>query len=128
MHRMPTPVTDLMQFLSPVYLLPSQYGLVIAVSVCFTLLLVSAGVSSVISARHARQHWRRRVGMSRDRDRAAPLALLWKMLLRVGERTKPRGEAELSRVRRTLVQAGYRRADASVLFFGSKLCLTLVLP
>ena len=125
---MQPPLAELIQLLSSVYLLPSQYGLIIAVSVCFALLLLSAGLSSLLSSRKVRQNLRRRVGIPSTRERAEIPSLFWRVLLGGGKWAQPRNEAELSRVRRTLVQAGYRRTDAPVILFGVKLGLTIILP
>jgi tight adherence protein C len=95
---------------------------------CFALLLLSAGLSSLLSSRKVRQNLRRRVGIPSTRERTAIPALFWRVLLALGQGAKPRNEAELSYVRRTLVQAGYRRADAPIILFGVKLCLTIGLP
>jgi tight adherence protein C len=46
----------------------------------------------------------------------------------LGRITKPRREEEVSQVRKILLQAGYDRADAPLILFGVKLCLTLLLP
>lgn len=121
-------LADLMQLLSAASLLPSQYGLVIALSVGGAMLLLAAGLSVLLRSRKARQNWRRRVGIRSTREQTETPSLLWRVLMVFGEGTKPRSEAELSRVRSTLVQAGYRRADAPVILFGVKLCLAIGLP
>lgn len=53
-------------------------------------------------------------------------------LLRVigslGERIMPKGEAELSHLRRRFLKAGFRRENATVIFFGIKASLAILLP
>lgn len=52
---------------------------------------------------------------------------LVKFLGALGEANKPQSEEELTHIRRTLIQAGYRGRDAPLILFGAKLCLTIVL-
>lgn len=46
----------------------------------------------------------------------------------LGERIMPKSEGELSNLRRTLLKAGFRRENATVIFFGIKASLTILLP
>lgn len=53
----------------------------------------------------------------------------WKKILSaLGESTKPRNEQTLSHTRQMLTRAGYRSADASILYFGIKLFMAILLP
>lgn len=47
-------------------------------------------------------------------------------LEKIGKATQPKEEAELSRIKKMLVRAGYRHFRAPLIFFGIKLCLALV--
>jgi tight adherence protein C len=53
----------------------------------------------------------------------------WKKIIRkLGESTKPKSEEDLSHTRLALSKAGYRSADASILYFGIKFFLAMFLP
>jgi tight adherence protein C len=117
---------------------PSQMSLVIAALVCLTLLLVFVGLQTLVRYRATRQEWHRKIAGEWDQAQAtseettaheAPTPKgLMRLLSFLGESTKPRNEAELSYVRRMLSQAGYRSADAPIMFFGVKLFIAALLP
>jgi hypothetical protein len=46
---------------------------------------------------------------------------------RLGNPLKPRGQTDLSRMRTSLLRAGYRNSNASVLFFGFKVFFAILL-
>ncbi len=106
----------------------------IASSIGFVILLTCLGIFTHL---RARQTINERLNRVASTGIHAPEAIrsgsatsqgpVLKLLGTLGEANKPQSEAELSHVRRTLIQAGYRGADAPLILFGTKLCLTLVL-
>ena len=115
---------------------PPQLSVVIAALVCLTLLIACGGLYTLLRYRAMRQGWQRRITGQWDQAAAeeaeehnAPTQhVLVRLLSFLGESTKPRNEAELSHVRRMLSQAGYRSADAPIMFFGVKLFIAALLP
>jgi tight adherence protein C len=116
-------------------LIASQSPLVIASLVCLMLLLTAAGLSSSFRFHKAHQNLVQRItgrrngtsGMPRGRQPTSP-RWLFGMLKIAGEVNKPHSEKQLSRVRRLLLKAGYRNADAPLNFFGVKLYLAILVP
>jgi tight adherence protein C len=133
---MALPVDNPGQLLPAISLLPSQLHLLIAVCVCLMLLLTIAGVSSVLRYRKTNKDYKRRMAGRWPADNSADVSerasttkkQVFRFLTVLGESTKPRNEEELSIIRRTLVQAGYRGAEAPLIFFGIKLFLAGILP
>jgi tight adherence protein C len=58
---------------------------------------------------------------------ATPQGPVVRFLGALGEANKPQSEEEVSDVRRSLIQAGYRGPDTPLILFGAKLCLAIVL-
>ncbi len=133
---MDTPLTELRQFVFSLGLSSSQFSFVIASVVGATVLLCVAGFYSVLNSRRALQAVRRKVEGSWEGAGAAEMPGstspvkegVFQSLTFLGQLTKPRREEDLSRIRKPLLQAGYRSADAPMLFLGIKLLLAVVLP
>jgi tight adherence protein C len=114
----------------------SQFGLLIASLAGATVLLGSVGLYSFLNSRLALQAVRRKVEGSWEGEGAAGMPGnassvaegLFQSLTALGHWAKPRRAEELSRTRKRLVQAGYRAADALMIFLGLKILLTVVLP
>lgn len=133
---MDTPLTELRQFLFSLALSSSQYTLVIASLVGGTVLLCAAGFYSVCNSRRALQAVRQKVEGSWEAEEVAKMPGsaspvtegLFQSLTFLGRLTQPRRAEDLSRIRKLLLQAGYRSADAPMVFLGIKLFLTVLLP
>lgn len=114
----------------------SQFGLLIAFLAGGTVLLSSVGIYSFFNSRIALQAVRRKVegrwegeGIAETPGSAASVTeSLFQSLTILGHWAKPRREEEISRTRKRLVQAGYRTADALMIFLGLKILLMAVLP
>ena len=127
---------ELQQLLFAMPLSSSQVNLLIALSACLTILLAAVGISTTLSRRTVHQGVRRRAESRWPGDQseeAAPGAAhirrgFVQLLTSLGKSTTARNPEELSRVRSTLVRAGYRSPDASIVLFGSKFFLAIVLP
>jgi tight adherence protein C len=110
--------------------------LVSAILVYLTILLAFGTVASSLRARRARRDWQRRLGVGGGPARPAETTPLLTRLLQavqgsvtlLGKSTPQRSEAELSRMRQTLLQAGYRGPRAPFVFFNLRFCLALALP
>lgn len=133
---MDTSFAALQQFLFSLALSSSQLGLWIASLVGGTILLGSVGAYSIINSRRALQVVRRKVegswegeGAEETLESAAPVREgLVQSLTFLGRFAKPSREGDLSRVRKLLLQAGYRDPDALMIFSGIKILLTVLLP
>jgi tight adherence protein C len=132
---METFLVGLMTFISSSPLAASQFPLVIASLACLTLLVTVAGLSSTHSSHKAHQELMQRLegrrnGMSaRPREGHPATSRWWFNILKVaGEVNKPHSEKKLSMVRRALVKAGYRGADAPLIFCGLKLYVAILVP
>lgn len=111
-------------------------SLVIAISGGLTILFASLALASYLRDRKTNNA---RIGralfgqedVARENSDASQPTIKSHVLMflgALGEASKPQTEEELSRVRRTLIQAGYRGADAPIILYGAKLCLMIVLP
>jgi tight adherence protein C len=111
-------------------------SLVITGSVFLMTLLTVLGISSYIGYRSSRKEWLERLKGTGELTASLPggesfspdKARVFKFLEAVGEATKPTNVDELSHLRRTLIRAGYRRAEAPIIFFGIKLCVAIFFP
>ncbi len=116
-------------------LVSAQSAFAIAVLAGLTLLVALIGLSFAIKAHKARQALCRRI---QDRGQAPIsssrgvysgfLRWLFKMLKRAGKTNIPNNEKKLSIVHRNLITAGYRHPDASVIFFGVRVYLAILVP
>jgi tight adherence protein C len=109
--------------------------IVITASVFFMTLLAFFGISSYASSRAKQKEWAQRLRGSEEsaasvvvQESSAPdQPSFFKFLGAIGEATKPKDVDEMSHLRRTLVKAGYRSADAPLIFFGARLLLAIAL-
>ena len=112
-------------------------------SLIFTMvLLCSMGVYLVMGSRATMNVIKRRaegqVGVSASDNESIGLGFkdkLHSLLMRLGEANKPSDESEVLAIRESLMTAGYRHAQAPILFMGAKLLsgilalgLAIVLP
>jgi tight adherence protein C len=116
-------------------LLPAQWPLLIAVLACITLLVMLVGCSSTFRSYKTHQELQQRIVGVRSnmtwgprRGHSTVTGWFFQMLKVVGKVNTPGSEAKLSMVRQTLVQAGYRGADAPFIFLGIKLYLAVLVP
>jgi tight adherence protein C len=98
-----------------------------------TILLLIFGFSSSLSSRKARLDWRKRAqGKGENPHDSATFVRKEKNVSRflgaLGEAAKPKNEAELSHVRKTLARAGYRRHEAIIAFYGAKIVCAILFP
>ncbi len=109
--------------------------LLIAIFVAIIVLLIFLALSSYLQRRQETTGWMRRVwGKEKEAESEAnqepfpsTKSHVADALGALGGTIQPRNEAELSHVRRTLVKAGYRGAQAPLVFFGARLCLAVLL-
>jgi len=104
-----------------------------AILVCATILLLMFGFSSSLSSRKARLDWRKRAqGKGENPHDSATFVRKEKNVSKIlgvlGEAAKPKNEADLSHVRKTLARAGYRRHEAIFAFYGAKVLCAILLP
>lgn len=129
-------MTDLTQFLSENTLASPRFGLLMAALFCLTALLAFLGISSSLRYRRAHQDVRRKAEGNWEPAESQQMTAsdspvregFFQWLTLLGKSAKPRNEEELSRIRASLVKAGYRGADAPLVFLGAKLFLALLLP
>src|SRR5678815_5032787 len=101
---------------------------VISLLVFMMVLLCSMGVYLVVGSRATMNVIKRRAGGQLGVDASDNESLgvtikgkLHSLLTRLGEANKPSNESEVSAIRGALVSAGYRHAQAPILFMGAKL-------
>jgi tight adherence protein C len=101
---------------------------VISLLIFMMVLLCSMGLYLVMGSRVTMSIIKRRVegqsGVGVSEDGPIGLSLkgkLYSLLTRLGEANTPSDEAEVSAIRGALVTAGYRHAQAPILFMGAKL-------
>ena len=103
----------------------------------FVLILVGlVGVFAILQSRSKAKEWGARVKGQQVKDKGEAqkdqgLGYLktsfLQVLERLGQANKPKDQAETSRLRKTLVTAGFRSPRAPVTFMGTKLFLALML-
>ena len=115
--------------------LSAQWPLLIAVLACVTLLVMLVGCSSTLRSYKTHQELQQRIVGGRSNLTWGPRGghstvarWFFQMLKVVGKVNTPGSEAKLWMVRQTLVQAGYRGADAPFIFLGIKLYLAIFVP
>ena len=109
-------------------------ALVITIMVFMMTILLMVGLYSVIRSRQTAKDWGGRIrgkwGAVESTETQKGFAYLsnrfLKILERLGQANKPKDQAETSRLRRTLVTAGYRSPKASVIFWGSQIFLAVL--
>lgn len=104
-----------------------------AILVCATIVLLMVGFSSSLSSRKARLDWRKRAQGKGENPYESTTTVrreknVSKFLGALGEAAKPKNEAELSHVRKTLARAGYRRHEAIFAFYGAKILCAILFP
>lgn len=104
-----------------------------AILVCATILLLMVGFSSSLSSRKARLDWRKRAEGKGENPHAPETfehkeKVVSKFIGALGEAAKPKNEAELSHVRKTLARAGYRRHEVIFAFYGAKMVCAIASP
>ena len=99
-------------------------------------LLAMIGVFAYIQSMQKKKAWGDRLhgrskvqGSTKQTDEGVTYLKgnLLKVLERLGQANKPKDQAETSRIRKTLVTAGYRSPQAPVVFMGAKVFLALIL-
>ena len=129
-------LAHLLQMLFSTPLSPSQVSLLIASSAFLSVLLAAVGISATLSHRTAHQKVRRRAEDTWSTDQSAEATHsatsikrgFIQLVTALGKSSTAQNPEELSRVRTTLVHAGYRSPDAPTILFGIKLFVAIVLP
>jgi tight adherence protein C len=113
----------------------SRLSMVIAALAGLTLLVTVTGLSSNLRFHKAQEELRQRIAGGRRSKSMRPREGLpatqgwfFRLLKVAGEANRPHSAARLSTLHGTLMQAGYRAADALSIFMGVKLYLALLLP
>ena len=92
-------------------------------------LLAMIGVFAYIQSKQKQKEWGDRLhgrskvqGVTKQKDEGITYLKgnLLKILERLGQANKPKDQAETSRIRKTLVTAGYRSPQAPIIFYGSE--------
>ena len=106
---------------------------VISILTFMMVLLCSIGVYLVMGSRATMNVIKRRaegqVGVSASDNESIELSVkdkLHALLTRLGEANKPSDESEVSAIRESLMTAGYRNAQAPILFMGAKLLSSIL--
>ena len=111
-----------------------NHALIISLMVFFMTVLTTVGIYTVIRSRQTAKDWGERIrGKSHtveatqtEKGMTYVNSLFLKLLERLGQANRPKDQAEQSRLRKTLVTAGYRGPRASLTFMGSKLFLAML--
>ena len=111
-----------------------ESALLISGLVFVLMLIVMMGGFALIQSRQQAKEWGERVkGKSKDKEAAKKdegfgylKAQMLLLLEKLGQANKPKDQAETSRLRKTLVTAGYRNPRAPIIFLGAKLLLLLI--
>jgi len=109
-------------------------ALLISIMVFMLTIFTMIGVYSFVRSRQTAKDWGERIrgktriaaGTEPDKGFAYVSGVFLKLLERLGQANKPKDQAETSRIRRTLVTAGYRGPRATVIFLGSKIFLGIM--
>lgn len=109
-------------------------ALIIACMVFLMTVLTMVGVYTLVRSRQTAKDWGERIrgrtptvdNSEADKGLAYLSRIFLKLLERLGQANKPKDQAETSRLRKTLVTAGYRGARAPVIFLGSKIFLGIL--
>ena len=113
-------------------------AVIISVSMFISIVLLLAGIISYYDARRRRGEIVERIKGAEeklvlDKEYSAPgqtgrSRYFHQFIGSLGDKVRPKGEGEMSGVRMKLVQAGYRRHNATLFFFGYKAFLAVLLP
>jgi tight adherence protein C len=97
------------------------------------VLLGSMGLYLVLGSRETMKVIKRRaegqIGVAGSEGESISLSFkekLYALLTRLGEANKPSNESEVSAIREALMTAGYRHAQAPILFMGAKLLMSIL--
>lgn len=106
---------------------------VISLLIFVMVLLASMGLYLVVGSRATMKIIKRRaegqIGVGSSEGESIALTFKEKLssiLTRLGEANKPSDEAEVSAIREALMTAGYRHAQAPILFMGAKLLASIL--
>jgi len=106
---------------------------VVTLLVFMMTVLASMGLYLVLGSRATMKSIKRRtegqIGVATPEDEAFGGNIVEKfrsLLVRLGEANKPSDESEISAIRMSLMSAGYRHAQAPILFMGAKLLSAIV--
>lgn len=112
-------------------------AIIVSILVFATSLMTLVGLFSLMQSRKTAKDWGDRIrGKARasdtpvsqtDQGMAYFSALFLRVLEKLGQANKPKDQVEQSRLKTTLVQAGYRGPRAPVIFLGTKMFLAMVL-
>lgn len=104
---------------------------VISLLIFTMVLLGSMGLYLVLGSRATMKVIKRRaegqIGVGSSEGESISLSFkdkLYSLLTRLGEVNKPSNESEVSAIREALITAGYRHAQAPILFMGAKLLMS----
>ena len=109
-------------------------ALLISLMLFMVTLLVLVGAFSSIRSRQTAKNWGERIRgetpevetTEAQKGVAYLSGAFFKLLERLGHATKPKDQAETSRLRKTLITAGYRGVAAPFMFLGSQLFCAVV--
>ena len=106
---------------------------IISLLIFAMVLLCSVGLYLVLGSRETMKVIKRRaegqIGVGASENESLGLTLkgkLHSLLTRLGEANKPSNQSEVSAIREALMTAGYRQAQAPMLFMGAKLLCSIV--
>lgn len=106
---------------------------VISLLIFAMVLLCSMGLYLVLGSRETMKVIKRRaegqIGVAGSEGESISLSIkdkLHALLTRLGEVNKPSNESEVSAIREALMTAGYRHAQAPILFMGAKLLMSIL--
>ncbi|BBD08126.1 type II secretion system F family protein [Desulfovibrio ferrophilus] len=91
-----------------------------------SILLLTLGVSGMVGNKNRVSRLRERLEGKRAPKKPGLTATLTQGARQLGERLGPKDESELSETGEMLIQAGYRNSTAPKIFWGVKVCLTLM--
>ncbi|MDT7041007.1 type II secretion system F family protein [Candidatus Nitronereus thalassa] len=109
-------------------------ALIIAFMVFMMTVLTMVGVYTLVRSRQTAKDWGERIrgrtptveSTETGKGLAYLSGIFLKLLERLGQANKPKDQAETSRLKKTLVTAGYRGPRAPVIFLGSKIFLGIL--
>ena len=111
--------------------------LIISILVFFVLVLLGWGGYAFYESQHRKTEWGARVkgesasakdspGKAPEKKTSAAQQTVEYVLERLGQVSKPKDQAQVSRIREKLVSAGYRSARAPINFLGSRILLAIL--
>lgn len=109
--------------------------LFISLLVFVMMLMVGWGAYAFYQSKHKVSEWGARVkgesskksqGKSSEKNTSSVRQSFEYLLERLGQVSKPKDQAQVSRIREKLVNAGYRQAKAPILFLGTRIFLAVL--